>query len=100
MKCEFCDFETQIPFTCNFCQGHFCSEHRLPENHNCSGAPPRLPLGSYESKQILAKKPTTEKNEFVSEGDFHFVRKQLPTFEMPKKKKRLRLFKRKKEKKE
>lgn len=26
-----------MPFRCPFCGGQFCSEHRLPENHNCPG---------------------------------------------------------------
>jgi len=24
-----------LPFKCQYCQGIFCAEHRLPENHNC-----------------------------------------------------------------
>lgn len=27
----------EIPFTCRRCGGHFCSKHRLPENHECLG---------------------------------------------------------------
>ena len=99
MKCKACGNEVQLPFKCNFCQGSFCEEHRLPESHNCSSAPPRLPLGSWESKQRLSKKPADNKSKFVSEGDFHFVKKQLPTFEMPKKKKKFGFLKRKKAKK-
>ncbi len=34
-KCEYCDAEVILPFECNFCRGHFCVEHRLPENHAC-----------------------------------------------------------------
>lgn len=35
--CEFCGEETGIlPFICNYCGGHFCGKHRLPENHNCT----------------------------------------------------------------
>lgn len=26
-----------MPFRCPFCGGQFCSQHRLPENHNCIG---------------------------------------------------------------
>lgn len=28
-----------IPFTCKYCGCTFCSDHRLPENHNCIGLP-------------------------------------------------------------
>ena len=24
-----------LPFTCNYCNGKFCSDHRLPERHDC-----------------------------------------------------------------
>jgi len=41
-RCEECGEETSMPYTCNFCGGGFCSEHRLPENHSCEG------LSSYE----------------------------------------------------
>jgi len=35
--CKFCGKETGIlPFHCNYCGGKFCSDHRLPENHECS----------------------------------------------------------------
>jgi Zn-dependent protease len=26
-----------MPFRCNYCGGNFCSEHRLPERHDCQG---------------------------------------------------------------
>jgi membrane associated rhomboid family serine protease len=26
-----------MPYTCHYCGGSYCAEHRLPENHNCSG---------------------------------------------------------------
>ena len=37
MKCQFCGKEESLPFTCNYCGGTFCSEHRLPEAHQCTG---------------------------------------------------------------
>ena len=36
MNCEKCEKETFLPFRCQHCGGHFCSEHRLPENHECA----------------------------------------------------------------
>jgi Zn-dependent protease len=36
MKCDKCAKETFLPFTCPYCKGSFCIEHRLPENHECS----------------------------------------------------------------
>jgi Zn-dependent protease len=35
MKCQACNQETTLPFTCPHCGGQFCSVHRLPENHAC-----------------------------------------------------------------
>jgi len=32
-----CDGDDKISFTCNVCELTFCSEHRLPENHDCTG---------------------------------------------------------------
>lgn len=35
MKCQKCDKDTFLPFKCPYCGGHFCSDHRLPERHEC-----------------------------------------------------------------
>jgi len=35
VKCQFCGRDEALPFRCQYCQGFFCSEHRLPENHAC-----------------------------------------------------------------
>jgi Zn-dependent protease len=40
MKCRKCGKETFLPFRCPYCGDQFCTEHRLPENHNC----PRMDL--------------------------------------------------------
>ncbi len=37
MKCDFCGREEALPFICNYCGGVFCSDHRLPEAHQCKG---------------------------------------------------------------
>lgn len=33
--CDICSGDQKMPFTCNECGGGFCSQHRLPEEHNC-----------------------------------------------------------------
>jgi len=53
-KCEYCGAEVEFPFKCNYCGKYFCEAHRLLENHNCPNAPSRTPLGSYQTKQMLA----------------------------------------------
>lgn len=35
-ECEECGKQT-MSFTCHYCGKKFCSEHRLPENHDCEG---------------------------------------------------------------
>jgi uncharacterized protein YkwD len=38
-KCEQCQKEVMFPFECTYCGKSFCTEHRLPENHQCSNFP-------------------------------------------------------------
>ena len=35
MNCNKCGQDVLMPFRCPYCGGQFCSEHRLPENHQC-----------------------------------------------------------------
>jgi len=35
VKCEKCGKELYMPFVCSYCNQSFCSEHRIPESHNC-----------------------------------------------------------------
>src|SRR5919199_4005233 len=35
MRCNLCGTEEAIPFQCRYCQGIYCSLHRLPQNHSC-----------------------------------------------------------------
>ena len=37
VKCDRCGKDVDMPFRCNYCGGYFCSEHRLPEFHDCPG---------------------------------------------------------------
>lgn len=40
-RCQLCGKEEMMLFTCKYCRQHFCSEHRLPENHLCPNMPNR-----------------------------------------------------------
>jgi hypothetical protein len=73
-ECEICGKDVLMPFECNFCGRNFCEEHRLPENHDCAGAPARTPLGSYQSKQRLVTEGKSNRG-MGSEGDFHFAKR-------------------------
>jgi len=37
VECDYCGARENMPFSCKFCGNKFCSEHRLPENHQCEG---------------------------------------------------------------
>ena len=50
MKCKRCDVETYMPFRCPYCGEFFCTEHRLPENHECP---------EYWKAKNLREQPTT-----------------------------------------
>ena len=36
-KCDVCSRDESMPYSCRYCGGSFCSDHRLPENHDCPG---------------------------------------------------------------
>ena len=35
--CQQCGKSALLGFTCSYCNGYFCPEHRLPEKHECLG---------------------------------------------------------------
>ncbi|WP_232687450.1 rhomboid family intramembrane serine protease [Halobacterium zhouii] len=35
--CDRCGEQEPMPYRCRLCGGTYCSDHRLPENHNCPG---------------------------------------------------------------
>jgi Zn-dependent protease len=37
VRCDKCGKDEYMPFRCKYCGGYYCSEHRLPEMHDCSG---------------------------------------------------------------
>jgi uncharacterized protein len=36
MKCDLCETKEVFGYKCHHCGKIFCTEHRLPENHQCS----------------------------------------------------------------
>jgi Zn-dependent protease len=57
LKCQKCAKEIFLPFRCPYCGGYFCSEHRLPENHDC----PRMELARAPRKETLSTIAETQK---------------------------------------
>ena len=37
VKCNFCGAEEALYFVCKFCGKNYCTQHRLPPSHNCTG---------------------------------------------------------------
>jgi len=49
LRCAYCGkLLTEVPFRCKYCGKYFCTEHHLPEKHNCPALSyirrPRLPM--------------------------------------------------------
>ena len=56
MKCRKCGKETFLPFRCPYCGDQFCTDHRLPENHDC----PRMELARAQKQDtMMVSKPTS-----------------------------------------
>ena len=36
-NCDYCSESASLGFNCSYCDGFYCSNHRLPEKHHCSG---------------------------------------------------------------
>lgn len=66
MKCDLCKRIVELPFTCNYCGQHFCSDHRLPEQHLCPGLPEKSWSSRrsivHSSEEILAAETEAEFN--------------------------------------
>jgi Zn-dependent protease len=60
MNCQKCGQETIMPFQCPYCGGQFCSEHRLPENHQC----PRIGLAHAQKQEVVADVFAPKKNSY------------------------------------
>jgi len=57
MKCQICGKETFLPFQCPYCGDQFCTNHRLPESHNCSKM--KLVRESKRKNTIKINKPNS-----------------------------------------
>jgi len=51
MACDYCGRVQQLPFTCIRCGGQFCTDHRLPEYHRCSGRSAKPSPSRQKSRQ-------------------------------------------------
>lgn len=67
-----CTQETLLPFRCPHCGGQFCSVHRLPENHACSGLDDAR---VQRQKEVMASTTPTSYKYSFSYGQQPFKRK-------------------------
>jgi len=72
VKCQICQKRVNIPFKCSYCGGIFCSKHRLPENHSCTGLPTRSHFADNKQK--------------VHEAETSYLVEQIPEIPQSKKK--------------
>jgi len=54
--CNTCNKEMDYTFRCKFCNGNFCENHQLPENHSCKG------LDKWKEEEIGKKTIIGKKN--------------------------------------
>lgn len=54
--CYFCNQKVELPYQCNYCGEMFCSEHHLPEKHECKELGPRN-WDTYRKEQIKRAEP-------------------------------------------
>jgi uncharacterized protein YkwD len=96
VRCEVCGKQTDLPFRCNYCGELLCSEHRLPENHECPNLPNEAPeyirekipeqRKTHQKEELKNYQPLNSDDEFVSQGPLHF--EKGPGWKKAQKKKR------------
>ena len=63
--CSICGKKEMLPYKCKYCGWTYCSEHRLPENHNCPGLE-KLKAQVRESGSIMYQpEPETTKKHTI-----------------------------------
>ena len=60
MNCYKCGQDTLMPFHCPYCGGQFCSQHRLPENHDCPG----IGIAHNQRQETVAEVFTPKQNSY------------------------------------
>jgi hypothetical protein len=59
VKCNFCGAEEALYFVCKFCGKNYCTQHRLPPSHNCTGIEQwkaKEPLSTLKDKYLEREK--------------------------------------------
>jgi hypothetical protein len=75
--CGVCEAEAEMAYRCNYCDGVFCGEHRLPEDHDCDGVEFLTdPNKRFESK--FSDEVVTSEEEFNSPEPMD--KEDIPTY--------------------
>jgi len=69
-KCDYCGENVALPYRCSYCEGIFCSKHRLPEKHNYAELKTAV-----SPKPYVPKKRKTSKD-FIKDTETSFIRKR------------------------
>lgn len=81
MKCERCGQDTFLPFKCPYCGLYFCTEHRLPENHQCEAIDKAQTPKDEQPPGFEGQKPVGYRNVYpffrISTRRFAFSRKEI-----------------------
>lgn len=56
-ECDRCESSQELLYSCNYCNGQYCSDHRLPESHQCLG----LRKKSSSTKPLESGGPSTDR---------------------------------------
>ncbi|MHA1480199.1 MAG: AN1-type zinc finger domain-containing protein [Candidatus Thorarchaeota archaeon] len=82
-NCSLCGQE-DLCFTCPYCNGVFCSEHRLPEGHGCAGM--------HLAKDAARRKISDSFSGSYETDDDFFVERKKQTQKKPKRQRRGKRF--------
>lgn len=69
-SCKECGKDTSMPYECRRCKNKFCSEHRLPENHNCPG----LNRGGKTAYEIQQNSNKSSSNKIINSTQNSFLK--------------------------
>ncbi len=65
--CAECGKDVTMPYRCKFCGQHFCDDHRLPENHGCTG------LEEYKRKRREGRTDPVKARKKGEKHDSHII---------------------------
>jgi len=52
-ECHVCHESTDTPFECSYCGERYCTDHRLPENHECPNLRHATPPKSSQTESVV-----------------------------------------------